>query len=204
MCRLSASAGGSASSEFRSWGERRGNDLLHWRVDDLFHSALLDALLCLGLGVDAPSLVGAVVRRRRYAAPDSEELVLPECAQAALSAMEGAGRAAVCSVKGGHWPPFRVQLNVETQGKRSLTSQTPLVGRLMMMVVVEMMMRHPQRKKISANSQVVTTILRRVQALRAQEDAVSVSASLTKPREPFKCPKHRGSSLEGRARLPAE
>ena len=38
----------------------RGNDLLRKRVDDLLDSALLDVLLCLGLGVDAPSLIGAV------------------------------------------------------------------------------------------------------------------------------------------------
>ena len=86
----------------------RDNDLLYGRVDDLLHSALLDALHCLGLGVDAPSLVGAVVRRRRYGAPDSEELVLSEGAQVALSATAGAGRAA--------WKHRR---------KRSLSSQTP-------------------------------------------------------------------------------
>ena len=73
------------------------SDLLHRGVDDLLHSPLLDALLRLGVGVDAPSHVGTVVRRRRHGAPDSEDLVLPESAQAALSATAGAGRA----VKGG-------------------------------------------------------------------------------------------------------
>ena len=37
-----------------------------------------------------------------HGSPDSEELVLPESVQAALSATAGARRAAVCSVKGGH------------------------------------------------------------------------------------------------------
>ena len=36
----------------------------------------------------------------------------------------------------------------------------------------QMMLRHLQRKKVSANSQMVTTILRCVQALRAQKDAL--------------------------------
>ena len=76
-----------------------GNDLLHRRVDDLFHSALLDVLLGLSLGVHAPSLVGAVVRRRHNGAPDSELLMLPERAQAAFSPT--AGGASGVAVKGG-------------------------------------------------------------------------------------------------------
>ena len=65
------------------------------------------------------ALLALWVRRRRHGAPDSEKLVLPESAQAALSATAGAGRAAVCSVKGGHKPPLRVRLDVETLGKHS-------------------------------------------------------------------------------------
>ena len=54
-----------------------------------------------------------------------------------------------------------------------------------------MMMRHLQRKKVRAKSQVVTTILQCVQALRAQQDAGPASGPLgplTKPRDPFECP----------------
>ena len=43
-----------------------------------------------------------------------------DLAQAALFATAGAGRAGragVCSVKGGQWPPFWVRLNVETLGE---------------------------------------------------------------------------------------
>ena len=47
-------------------------------------------------------LVGAVVRPSRDGASDSELLVLPQGAQAALSLTAGAGRAAVRSVKGSH------------------------------------------------------------------------------------------------------
>ena len=70
------------------------------------------------VGVDAPSLVGAVVRRRRYGEPDSEELVPRK------RASDGLGDGGRCSVKGGQKPPIRVRLNVET---RSLTSQTPVM-----------------------------------------------------------------------------
>ena len=84
----------------------RDTELLRRRADDLLHSALLDVLLRPGLGVNAASLVGAVVRRRRDGVADSEHLVTPESAQAALSATAAARRAAVGSVKGGHKPLF--------------------------------------------------------------------------------------------------
>ena len=121
---------------------QRDVDLLHKRVDDLLHSALLNGL---------PS--GS---RRRRAEPcwrcgaspsrwctGHQQLVLPEGAQAALSATVGAGRAAVSSVKGGHQPPFIVRLNVATWEKtRSLTRQTPyhLMMIMMMMMKVELEM----------------------------------------------------------------
>ena len=52
------------------------------------------------------------------------------------------------------------------------------------------MMRHLQRKRVSANSQVVTTLPRCAQALHAQKDAGSASGPsgpLTKPRKPVEC-----------------
>ena len=68
----------------------RGDDLLHWIVDNLFHSVLVYALLGLSLRVNVRGLAGAVERRRHDGAPDGELLVLPESAQAALSASAGA------------------------------------------------------------------------------------------------------------------
>ena len=83
----------------------RDDDLLHREVNDLFDSALLNALLDLSLVVNAMGLVGAVVRRRHGGASDSDLLVLSEGAQTALSPTAGALR----SVKGSL--PLVVRLN---------------------------------------------------------------------------------------------
>ena len=68
------------------------------------------------------------------------------------------------------------------------------------MMMMMMTMRYLERKKVSATSQVVATILWCVQALRVQEDAVPASGPLgplEKPRKPFECLLAQGDISRG-------